>query len=574
MGDLVRRWRQPLFVVLAVAAYALIGARWVLEYRRALPMDIDEAGYQNIALLDFRALHDGGVSAWGDSLLSPSVYAPLMTATTSVGYELFGVHRLLGLLVALGFGCIALLASYGLGRAVGGSGAGWLALAFVAAAPVVIAYSRSFNFAIAAAAGAAVTLWALARSDGWRSPAWSALAGAGLGGLVLARTMTVALVPSLVMAAVVAVAIGPDRLRRTGNVLLSGVVALVLAGPWYYHNGQAVFEYLTSFGYGGRLAEYGTEESVLSVQSWRSTLEYTLVSNVGLPLTALTMVGLVLLAGVALRDPGRGVSGRHGARTLRCLRHPLLPSLLFAVWGVLMLTSTGNKGSGFLAPLVPAFAALFGAAVVRLPGRVRWSLTAAMLAVLALNTAAAFAPGNPLGEKRVVVLEPLPPATLVDGSGTIQLYITDGLQVPPEDPTDPMSRPRQHAWVVANQRLAATVDPERMTVFAFRHRLLNANSVGFERLAAGGTPLPLLTISPLDVPDEAHMAAWLTTGAAAPACDLLMSPGANLEFTPLVDIGALRQAARTAGFAPTDQTWHLPDRRVVTRWHRASDACA
>ena len=174
------------------------------------------------------------------SVMGPSVFAPLLPGTTSLAYELVGVHRGLGLFVALAYGCIALLASYGLGRAVAGRAGGWLSLAVAAATPVLISYSRSFNFAIAAAAAAAVMLWALARSDRWLSPGWSALAGLGLAAMVLARTMTVAFVPALVVAAVVAVAVGPHRLRRAGNVLLSGAVALVVAGPWYYRNGEAV----------------------------------------------------------------------------------------------------------------------------------------------------------------------------------------------------------------------------------------------------------------------------------------------------------------------------------------------
>ena len=55
-----------------------------------MPMDIDEAGYQTIALLDQRAFEDGGISGWGDSVLGPSIFAPLMPATRSLGYEVLG----------------------------------------------------------------------------------------------------------------------------------------------------------------------------------------------------------------------------------------------------------------------------------------------------------------------------------------------------------------------------------------------------------------------------------------------------------------------------------------------------
>ncbi len=562
---LAGRWREPLLVLLAVAAFALIGARWLLEFRRGLPMDIDEAGYQAFALNNHRAFEEGGVSAWADSVLGPSIFAPLMTATTSVGYEVLGVHRSLGLFVALALGCLTLLACYGLGHAIAGRREGWLCLAVAAAAPVLISYSRTYNFAIAAAAAAAVTLWALARSDRWLSGGWSVVAGAGLGALVLARTMTVALVPALVLAAAVAVAVGPQRRRRALNVLLSGAVALVVAGPWYYRNGHAVLTYLTSFGYGNRRAEYGADESLLSPRSWRAMVEYTLVTNIGLPLAALSVVSIVLLVMVGFRR-----SDGEGSRWVRWLRSPLLPSFLFAIWGIVILTSTGNKGSGFLAPLVPAFAALVAAAVVRMPVKLRWTLTTGLLATLLLNTAAGVDVDSPLAEPRVVQIDVLGSATLVDGGGNIQDYIASGMLKPPAEPEDPMAQARQRAWVVANRRLATQLDAGVLTTFGFRHRLLNPNSVQFENLLTGGTPLPIVMIEPLETPDEPTMAAWLGTGAASTTCDLLIAPGTAYEFEPVADPAALRRAARATGFAPTEQTWRLPDLRLVTRWHRTS----
>ena len=566
METLTRRLREPLLVVLALAAFALIGARWIWDFRLGLPMHIDEAGYTTFSLLHYRALDTGGLDSWVDSLMGPGVFPPVLPGTTSLAYALVGVHRGLGLFVALAYGCIALLASYGLGRAVAGRAGGWLSLAVAAATPVLISYSRSFNFAIAAAAAAAVMLWALTRSDGWLSPGWSALAGLGLGAMVLARTMTVAFVPALVVAAVIAVAVGPRRLRRAGNVLLSGAVALVLAGPWYWRNGEAVYDYLTTFAYGDRSAEFGGDESLLSPRSWQHMLEHILLGNIGLPLTLVTVVCVALLVVASARAPGTD-----RPRLLRWLSSPLLPSLLFVAWAIVILTTTGNKdsGTGFLAPLVPACAALVAAAVVRRSGWVRTALASAVVGTLLLNTAASIGTANLLADGRLVELGPLGPATVVDGTGAVPRYISRGMLTPPEHRSQPLAREQQLAWVASSRRLAAALDPNELTVFGFRHRLLNVNTVQLEQVLAGRQQLPVTQVSPIDTPDAESMTAWLEPLLA---CELLLSDGESFELRPVTDQAALQQAARTAGYAPTDQSWRLPDGRVVTRWHRA--ACA
>jgi 4-amino-4-deoxy-L-arabinose transferase-like glycosyltransferase len=564
----VKHGREPLLVLLAVAAFAAIGGRWLVDARRGGPFDIDESGYQMFAVLHYRALEAGGLSGWWDSVMGPSIFAPLMPASLSVGFEAVGLHRSLGLFVSLAFACIGLLACYGLGHAVAGRRGGWITLAVAAATPDLIVYSRAFNFAIAALATAAVLLWALARSDRWLSPGWSALAGVGLGGLVLSRTMTVALVPALVLAAVLAVAAGPQRLRRAGNVLLSGVVALLVGGYWYYRNGEAVWDYLTSFGYGSRRAEYGSDESLFSTHSWRAMTDYVLGGRIGLPLTVVSLVSIAVLVVRSARHPG--AEGEH--RLVRWVRSPLMPSFLFAVWGVLMLTSTGNKGSGFLAPLVPAFGVLVAAALARSSRPLRWTLGTALVAVLLLNTAAYADDQSPLAEPRDVHIPGYGYAIWVDGIGSIQDTIDQGYPELPEDLSAPMTKARMRAYVAASRRLAAALDPSELNAFGFRHRLVNVNSIQLEQVLAGRPAIPITMIEPLEAHDEPTMQQWLSTGGAATACELMLATGTLLDFEPYPDQVALRHAARAVGFAPTDQKWRLPEGRVVTRWHRASCA--
>ena len=357
------RLRQALLLTAAVAAFIALGATWLWRFRRGQPVDIDEAGYLTIAINDYRGLADDGPLGLWDAVMGPSIWAPLMTATTAPVFAVTGTGVLPGLLVPLLFGGVMVLAAYGLGHEIGGTRVGWTTFALTAGAPVVIAYSRSYNFAIASGAAGAVMLWAIARSRTFDRLGWSVAAGAAVGLLALSRTLTLAFLPALVLVGLAALAIGPDRGRRAVNLLLAAAVSLVVAGPWYYRNGEGVFDYLTSFGYGRGSTSYGEGQSLLSLESYRLTAVYT-VQNLGVPIFLFWLFGALVLSGSLVV-----LGWRSGALTAlgRAARSPLLPCVLWAVWGMAALTTSGNKGSGFIAPLVPACAVLTAWAVWRVP---------------------------------------------------------------------------------------------------------------------------------------------------------------------------------------------------------------
>ena len=153
MAALSPRLPQPLLLAAAVGAFLGLGAIWLWRFRRGQPMDIDEAGYLSIAILDYRGLVDGGPGGYWDAVMAPGIQAPLMTALTGLVFVVTGTGILPGLLVPLFLGGVMLLAGYGLGHEVGGPRVGWLTLALAAGTPVVIGYSRSYNFAIASGRG-------------------------------------------------------------------------------------------------------------------------------------------------------------------------------------------------------------------------------------------------------------------------------------------------------------------------------------------------------------------------------------------------------------------------------------
>jgi 4-amino-4-deoxy-L-arabinose transferase-like glycosyltransferase len=316
-------------LVAAIGAFLAIGATWLWRIRRGQPVDIDEAGYLSIAIGDLRGWEQGGLAGWWDIVLAPSTQAPLMPATTTPVFLLAGTGVLPGLLVPLLLGGVMLLAAHGLGHEVGGRRIAWLTLAVTAAAPVVIMYSRSYNFAIASGAMAALVLWALARSRRFEHLGWSCATGVAIGLLALSRTFVIALLPALAVIALVALAAGPRRGRRLAGASLAALLAVVVAGPWYRKNGELVWDYLTSAGYGSARAEYGGEESALSLDSWRSTFQYATQWN-GLPLCVLWAVGLGLVVAVGLLRWRRQGAG---SAFLTALRSPVLPSIVWAGGG-------------------------------------------------------------------------------------------------------------------------------------------------------------------------------------------------------------------------------------------------
>ena len=408
----------------------------------------------------------------------------------------------------------------------------------------------------------------MARSDHLLSRRWSIALGLFLGLTALARTMALAFLPALILAMAIAVAVGPERGRRAVNAVLAAGVGLAVALPWYWVNWSRVYEYLTSFGYGSRAREYGTSEPFFSRAAWRLTSQYV-VHSVYLPFVVLMVVGavtLVVVTGWRAR--------RQGARpvALAVLRSPLMPSALLVLEGLTALHSSQNKGSAFVAPLIPAMAVCAAWAFARLPVRPRRLLTAATVAVVVLNVVVSADLGTRWARPRYLDVPELGLLPVTSGRGALQGYEADTGTVV-LTAAQPVSRKEGVAWVAASADVAARLrahdGPIVVTAFGFRHRLVNVNSVQFEELSAGEPPLPLDQVAPLVTTDTADgYAAWLSEGGgAAGVCNLLTATGNYYEIAPPVTPAFMEEAARRAGFVVASQ-WSLPDERVVSLWRR------
>jgi hypothetical protein len=108
----VRLSSYGLALLALLLLFFLINARWIWIYRHGQSLDIDEAGYLTIALVDYYALVREGVVGWLAAVGAPSIQAPLMTALSSLLFYFTGPHVIVGFAMPLlaGAGCI--LATY------------------------------------------------------------------------------------------------------------------------------------------------------------------------------------------------------------------------------------------------------------------------------------------------------------------------------------------------------------------------------------------------------------------------------------------------------------------------------
>lgn len=190
-----RRW-PAIATMLIFAVVAVANVVWVYEYRRALPLDVDEAGYLGFAFDDLRGLR-GGLGILFDTVVGQRQFGPLVPLTAAPLLGVFGENTQVAMAVQVVFLAVLTFASYGLGARLAGRGAGVVSACVVLLAPGVLDFSRTFHFVIAPTALLALAVWALVASDGLARRGLVVTAGIAVGLLLLARTYAVAFLPGL-----------------------------------------------------------------------------------------------------------------------------------------------------------------------------------------------------------------------------------------------------------------------------------------------------------------------------------------------------------------------------------------
>lgn len=560
------RVRWALIVAVGALLLVALDIWWIATYRHGYPLDVDEAGYTGIGLVDYIGFKAGGLHGWWEAVQTQTPNAPLIPAITSVLLLakpgiLEGFGTLTGFMVLLTF------ATYGIGERLAGARLGALAALVVATSHGTFIFAREYIFALPTAALLACAMYALLRSERLEVRRWAIACGASLGLMVLARTMAVAFVPGvLVAAAVLALRGGPAAIRaRSANLALLIGAGVVVAALWYWRNLQPVLDYLTNYGYGAQSSYYGASHSAVSWARLHGVAERMTFDDLLVPLATLLFVALVALLFVA----GRRLVE---ARDRRKAAFELVTSAPFAVGvvfvsGYAALMSSQNGGDGFTFPLAVLLPPLAVIALRYFKFAVIPAVT--LLAVIAVvNIAATSNISNSLSRTRLVQVPGFGELPAVNGV----THAVGAIRVQVPGPTTHFGS-TDRGWIEVDEALAGMLlgrtDPygtPPVTAFASRNRVISSNSVGLASLAKYQTPLAFTQLNAEPDTVKSYLRQLTDPKFGSPTALITMSRNTN-DFPPVVTQRYATLAARRVGFRRV-RAFTLPDGRELYVWFK------
>lgn len=563
-GDI--RW--TLAVVAGLLLLAGLNLWWVLTYRQGFPLNVDEAGYTSIALTDWLGLHNAGLHGWWSAFQSQTPSAPLLPLLTSV-LLVFKQGIMEGFAVLIGFFALLGLAAYGIGRRLAGPRLGALAALAVATSEGALLFSREYVFALPAAALTSCAVFALLRSRRMRERRWAIAFGVAVGLMVLARTMAVAFVPGLFVAALIGMlaADRDDLGRRFLNLALAAAAAVLVAATWYYHNLKPVWEYLTSFGYGSQSQYFGAEHAVVSWARFRSVVDRVIYNDLLLPMALLVLAGLVALAVVAVRRVLAAEDRRAELLRLAASDAFAVGFVFAAGWAALM--TSRNTGDGFTLPismLLPPLAVL----ALRYHRLAVAPVAALVAAIAALNLASTSSLWKGLAEQRNVSVPGFGQQPWINGTPHPLAAIRVQLPGPDTEFAD-----RDAGWPEADQEVADELLrriesgglESGVVAFSSRNRVISSNSVELALLLYHDTSIPFTQLEAEPTDSVANYVKELRNVEHGPPGMLLTMSRNQDDFPPLVTQSKAEAAARIVGFHQVWQTT-LPDGRKLRLWVR------
>lgn len=362
---------HPVAIAGCVAAIVCAGSLvWLLINRSAGLFDADESRYLGDAVRFTDALRQGPgtlftqVRATSTAPLVPLLSIPFLLVSGSAPLTAFLVQPVFVVLTAC---CITSITA----RLAQPPIAILAGVTFCTSWPVLLGL-QSYQYGLAVGAFLALSLVALFSSEEGTNR-WIWVVGLALAAMVLSRTMAIAFLPAVLVAAVVTVRQNRRGLTRLAAALFVGTV---VAMPWYLFQSQAVFGYLTQYGYGERAGSYG------SAGAW---------AQASAPLGALVaaagpaLVAMSAIASIALVARGsRGPSGIVGVAQ-RFVGSIALPLAIVVVGGLIPLMTTSNQGGWFVTPLLTPVLVL-GAATLSGSGRLlRFAALVALLSQVVAN---------------------------------------------------------------------------------------------------------------------------------------------------------------------------------------------
>ncbi len=555
-------------MLLGALALAAFDVWWIDVHRRGFPLNVDEAGYTAIAWIDYLGWETGGLDGWWNEVQRQAPTAPLLPALTSLTY-LIKPGIVPGFIVLAAFAVALALAAYGIGERLAGPRLGALAALATATAPGVLLFSREYVFAVPTAALLACAVYFMLKSDGLRLRRWALACGAAVGLMLLARTMSIAFVPGLLLAGVVPLVLRArdDLLPRLLNLGLLVLTAVAVAATWYVEAFPLVKEYLTDYGYGSGASAYGTGDPLLSWGRLEALLTRFVRSDLLLPLAIVVLLALLVIAVAAVRRM-RGSEDR--GSTLRRLAATDATSLAIVIGaGFAALLSSENAGHGFTLPiavLLPPLAVL----ALRLHPRAAPPAAAVVVLIAAVNLAAASSIWPGLSRERIVEVPAFGYLPAISG---VPHTLSD-VRVQDPDGSSTEFEEKDRGWPDTDWRLARlflewTDSEGKIPVVgvASRARALNTNTVQLAGVMSFRTLIPMSQLAPEPDDSVANYRRQLTDPIRGlPTVLLTMNTNAG-DFPPTVNQAFAEAAARSTGFRMV-RTMPLPNGRTLRIWRK------
>lgn len=565
--------RRPEIVAALVLTLLVssMGIAWVLRYRRGAVVDVDEAAYLGAVWDDTTGLQHSGLGGLWQAWTMHAGFAPLVPLSAMPVQLLVGGRHLLAAFAVLDawYAVLLVATAFLARRLVSGR---WAVLAVVVAGclPGIVDATRTFHFALAAAALLTATAAALLASDRLRSTRWAIVVGVLAGLTLLSRSVMVALLPGVVAGAALLVLASPARRRAARNLALALLAGLALAATWYLPNLGAIWTYLTEYGYGTSATDYGTVHAPWDPAWWTAAGLQAVRSEIWLPMA------IVLLASVgalAVQVVFRGRRRRSVAALMASPRRVDGAVCACIVGcGYLALSSSPDLGTGFELPLLPAVCCLAAAGIsgVHRPA-VRRAGAGVLVALSALALALKSGATDSLTAQASVNIPVIGSVTVLDARGDIQRYTQTFRS---GSATSLLMSAADHEW----QKAAAVLEA-RLTTYAMQQGRLPVIcaatrdpfvSTNHLQLAArywfDAEPPLVAQLNPHQGGDSvANYRVRLSDPRFGQPNMLITGDPAARDFAPHVTQAFAVQAARELGFQPAF-TAVLPGGRHLQVW--------
>ena len=395
-----------LTVVALIGTWLIGNLLWLAHFRSERVFDHEEVGYVAFA---YRA----GRASSLDELkraFAAYIYGPMQAGLTAPFQWVFGADPMAAvwLNVALGAGIAFLV--YVSTADLAGRPAGTFACAFILLSPGLVENSRSALNVIPATFFLLLTVVALVLGRGLLSTRWSIVAGAAIGAMTISRTMTIAFIPGLAVAAIAWTILGRTSFRQVArNGVLAVASGAVVAGWWWVIKGEYVWDYLTNTSSDGATPfSYWILSSRVGEVLW----------HLGLAVPLLGAAGFAMLRTWKNSPPTYDSEAPHAPHVL-----PLWPLWSVAVVGLIISLASATYG-WFMLPLTPVVIVAAAAGSARLLPERHWRTWASAMLGGAAITIAYLAVFTPMPGNRYTWC----PHPSVSGESTCRVTSQDDLR--------------------------------------------------------------------------------------------------------------------------------------------------